>query len=99
MEAELMKNATPPGITIIGYLAAENGLGEAARIMVKCAEAAAIPVGTSVLRRIPTRQNVEPPTGDGHFHCVNVICIPAEAREAFTHGDPDAYRVKTKNVW
>ena len=69
-----------PGITVAGYLQAELGMGEAARLAVRTIEAAEVPVATYAITRLASRQR-HPFQGDQrdeYDYDVNLVCVNAD---------------------
>ena len=69
-----------PGMTVAGYLQAELGMGEAARLAVRAVEAAGIPVATYSLSRLASRQR-HPFNGETpgvYDYDVNLVCVNAD---------------------
>lgn len=70
---------TTPGVNVVGYLRAENGVGEVARQLLDSLECAAIPSTAIAWNETPVRQNAafEAPEVP-EYHDVNVICVNAD---------------------
>ncbi len=86
VNSDLMKESVPrtPGYTVVGYLNAELGLGEAARLLVRGMRASGVPFSTVTCTDIPSRQNHEFVEGDQDTrHGINVMCVTADALPAF----------------
>ena len=69
-----------PGINVAGYLRADNGLGEAARGLVKTAERAGMPLATFTYLATPSLQRhefIERGPG-GNPYDINIICVNAD---------------------
>jgi glycosyltransferase involved in cell wall biosynthesis len=72
------------GVTVIGYLRAELGIGEAARLLAAALERAGVPVATRAYTRTLSRQShgfqaadIEPGPYDVNLVCVNADQVPA----------------------
>lgn len=74
-----------PGVNVAGYLNAELGLGEAARLLVRTLEHAAIPHSTIVYEETASRkQQSFVQRGDGRAPFdVNVVCVSADRTPTF----------------
>ena len=76
-----------PGCLIAGYLKAELGMGESARLMVESVEAAGIPHSTFAFTQTMSRQEhgfVSEGQGTRDFD-VNIACINADQVQTFAH--------------
>ncbi len=77
--------ALQPGVNVAGYLSAELGLGEAARLLVRTLEHAAIPHSTITYEETASRKQqrfVQRGDGRAPFD-VNVVCVSADRTPAF----------------
>lgn len=74
-----------PGVNVAGYLSAELGLGEAARLLVRTLEHAEIPYSTINYEETASRkQQSFVPRGDGRAPFdVNVVCVSADRTPTF----------------
>ncbi|MEA2647271.1 MAG: hypothetical protein QOE92_2354 [Chloroflexota bacterium] len=79
-----------PGLNVIGYLRAVNGLGEATRLMLPAIEMTGIPFQTMDYKASPSREGsdfeehaeVGVPRHDVNLLCVNADMVPTFARDA-----------------
>jgi len=73
------------GVNVVGYLHAEVGVGEAARLLTAAVEAAGIPHTTISYGQTPSRKaHAFNERGDGRaIHDVNVLCINADQTHLF----------------
>lgn len=81
------------GVNIAGYMAAENGVGEAARGLASAFDAAGIPKTVLTYRNTRSRQGhaaVEP-GGDDVAHDVNVVCVNADQLPTFRDDVPELW--------
>ena len=70
---------TSPGVNVVGYLRAENGVGEVARQLLDSLACAAIPSTAIAWHETPARQNVAFEAQEvPEYHDVNVICVNAD---------------------
>lgn len=75
-----------PGVTLVGYLRAELGVGQGARLLAKSLEASDIPYTTVVSTATGSRQQhafVERPPESGYKFDINIVCINADQLPAF----------------
>jgi glycosyltransferase involved in cell wall biosynthesis len=73
-------NALRPGYLVAGYMKAELGVGEGARLMVECLDAAGLPYSTFAITRTLSRQEhtfVGGGEGTRDFD-VNLLCVNAD---------------------
>lgn len=79
----------PPleGLNIGGYLKAELGLGEAARLLVSAVEGAAISYSTLVYARTSSRQghDFKAQQVDSVLYDINIVCVNADQVSFFRH--------------
>ncbi len=77
--------ALAEGVNVAGYLQAELGIGEAARLLVSALEAAGIDHATiDYGRTLSRQQHAFAPRGDGRAPFdVNVVCVNADATPRF----------------
>ena len=77
--------ALTEGVNVAGYLQAELGIGEAARLLVSALEAAGIDHATiDYGRTLSRQQHAFAPRGDGRApYDVNVVCVNADATPRF----------------
>ena len=77
--------ALTEGVNVAGYLQAELGIGEAARLLVSALEAAGIDHATiDYGRTLSRQQHAFAPRGDGRAPFdVNVVCVNADATPRF----------------
>jgi glycosyltransferase involved in cell wall biosynthesis len=87
------------GVNVIGYLAAEAGIGEAARLMIEGLRAAGVPVAAiNYAKTSPSRQAhpldaLEPVLTDVPVYDTNLVCINAEELAAFAYdAGPEFFR-------
>jgi glycosyltransferase involved in cell wall biosynthesis len=75
----LASSSALPGVNVVGYFHAEDGVGHGARVMVECLEAAGVEHSVAVNRSTPSSQNagfVEPaPT---QSHGIDIVCANAD---------------------
>ena len=79
-----------PGLNVIGYLRAVNGLGEATRLMLPAIELAGVPYQTMDYKASPSREGSDfeehaelgVPRYDINLLCVNADMIPTFVRDA-----------------
>ena len=78
-------HALTAGVNVAGYLRAELGIGEAARLLVSALEAAGIDHSTiDYTRTLSRQQHAFRPKGDGRaIYDVNVVCVNADATPRF----------------
>jgi glycosyltransferase involved in cell wall biosynthesis len=70
---------TTPGVNVVGYLRAENGVGEAARQLLDSLKFAAIPTTAIEWNQTPARQDQAFEAPDvPEYHDVNIICVNAD---------------------
>jgi glycosyltransferase involved in cell wall biosynthesis len=75
-----------PGVTLVGYLRAELGVGQGARLLARSLEASDIPYTTVVSTATGSRQQhafVERPPESGYKFDINIVCINADQLPAF----------------
>ncbi len=75
-----------PGVTLVGYLRAELGVGQGARLLAKALEASDIPYTTLVNTATNSRQQhdfVDRQPESGYKFDVNIVCINADQLAAF----------------
>jgi hypothetical protein len=80
-------------ITVAGYLNAELGVGEAARLVIAGLEQAGVPVRTTIVRTTESRQNhpytqAQPDDGSSD---INIMCVNADATPAFVRSQPHSF--------
>ncbi len=80
-------NRLRPGFLVAGYLRAELGVGEGARLLIECLEAAGLPYSTFAFSQTLSRQyHVLEHEGQGtRDFDVNVICVNADQTLAFAN--------------
>ena len=70
---------TTPGVNLVGYLQAENGVGEVARQLSESLQCAGIASRAIVWQATPARQDLSFDAPDApDYHDVNVICVNAD---------------------
>jgi glycosyltransferase involved in cell wall biosynthesis len=70
---------TTPGVNVVGYLRAENGVGEVARQLLDSLACAEIPSTAIAWKETPARQNLGFDAPEvREYHDVNVICVNAD---------------------
>ena len=75
-----------PGVTLVGYLRAELGVGQGARLLAKALEASHIPYTTLVNTATDSRQQhdfVDRQPESGYKFDINIVCINADQLSAF----------------
>lgn len=93
---------TAPGVNVAGYMRAENGVGEAGRLLVAALDAAAVPRVIVPYDNTRARQQAQlPEDTDAHGqYDIDLICVNADQLHHFLEdsgrGDRNAYRV---GVW
>ncbi len=100
--AEYARRHIKLGMNIVGFLAAELGVGESARCMVRAADAAAIPTAL-----VPLKLHCKNRLGDDTFatrlqddnpHEVNVIHVDPPASRDIDHHHGEAFRADKYNI-
>jgi glycosyltransferase involved in cell wall biosynthesis len=84
-----------PGVNVVGYLRAELGIGEAARMLVRGIDSAGIPHSTFAYEKTLSRQRHELATASERLlrHDTNLICVNADQIPSFTYDiGPDFFR-------
>jgi len=77
--SSLFGHPTTPGVNVVGYLRAENGVGEVARQLLDSLACAAIPSTPIAWSETPARQHVTFDAPEApEYHDVNVICVNAD---------------------
>ena len=75
-----------PGVTLVGYLRAELGVGQGARLLAKSLEASDIPYTTLVNTATSSRQQhefIDRQPESGYKFDINIVCINADQLSAF----------------
>lgn len=90
LEEEEGAASTPaplPGVNIVGYLRAELGIGEAARLIVAAVRHAGVPHAIVPYEETSSRQDhpLEQGTSEQPEYDVNLICVNADRLPAFTY--------------
>ena len=87
------------GIKIIGYLNAESGIGEVARLLIRAIEEAQIPYSTQIFSRTASRKNhpfLE--KKDCIDSKVNLICINADQMPHFVKKADPSFFKESRNI-
>jgi len=75
------------GVNVVGYLDAEDGVGEVARLLVETLRRAAIPHSVVVNRQTPSRQSSSFRSAQaGTPYDTNIVCVNADQLEVFAAG-------------
>lgn len=88
-----------PGLNIVGFLNAELGLGEAARLLARAAAAGGVPFAPVAFRETDSRQSVEfaGATDDAPFDttllCVNADLTPLASARSWGSLNSDRHRI------
>ena len=77
----------PDGVDLVGYVAAENGVGEAARLYADAMRSAGIEVQVFANRETASRQELAVGESSDTRHDVNVFCINADQLARYLSGD------------
>jgi glycosyltransferase involved in cell wall biosynthesis len=81
-----------PGLNVVGYLHAEDGLGQVARSLVAAAGAIGLPHGAHSIHLTPSSQAHEPAAGGGdncHDYDVDLVCANADQIDSTLELLPD----------
>jgi glycosyltransferase involved in cell wall biosynthesis len=95
--------ASGPRVNVVGYLRAELGVGEAARLLIAGLQAANIPYNTITNRETISRQThphqEQPPSGGEND--INIVCVNADQTPAFARKMPPSFFAGhyTVGVW
>lgn len=96
-DADVPAPATPsrlaPGVEVVGFLSADLGIGQAARMLVAGLEHAGVPVSTRTYARTSSRLGVEwrdRPAPAGARHDTVIVCINADMLPTFLREDAGA---------
>jgi glycosyltransferase involved in cell wall biosynthesis len=78
------EDRVPAGVNIAGYMRAESGVGEAARLLATAFDAAAVPVSITTYTNTRARQQAPAPReSDIAPYAIDVICVNADQLHHF----------------
>lgn len=90
----------PAGVNIIGYVHAENGVGEGARMLTRALDAAGVKRSVLAFDATDSRQDAAFEADDAPEHPVNIVCVNADQFRNFANGHADLLDGRyTIGVW